>query len=136
MASIAELFGRGILRPFLRDEKNDFANAAGEQNVRACIGQILGTRKGEIRWRRAFGADLHLLLHRPQNPALEDYAALLVRNALQRWEPRAQLRSVKVERREPGVLSLEVRYNLVDASRRTTNQGSLSVIVGASSSPT
>lgn len=134
MPSIDELLGRGVLRPFIRDEKHDFANAAGEQNVRACVGQVLGTRRGEVRWRRAFGADLHLLLHRPQNPALEDYAALLVRDALQRWEPRVRLRSVRVQKREAGVLGVEVLYVLVDPQGRVAGQGSTSVAVGASSS--
>lgn len=135
MASIAELLGRGVVHPFERDEKNDFANAAGEANVRACVAQVLGTRRGEVRWRRAFGSDLHRLLHRPQNPALEDFAALLVRDAIQRWEPRARLLSVRVERREPGVLALAVRYALVDASRRQASESALTVVVGAPSAP-
>lgn len=36
--------GRGLVRPFRTDRKQDFAFAEGEEFVRSAVGQILGTR--------------------------------------------------------------------------------------------
>ena len=36
-------FGFGLLRPFQRDRRSDFAAAGGERVVRSAVGQVLGT---------------------------------------------------------------------------------------------
>lgn len=86
--------GRGIVRPFRRDQKNDFANAEGRELVQACAGQILGTRgkgpgvAGELRWRGQFGSKLYLLRHRPINTTTRELAIHYAQESLRRWEPR------------------------------------------------
>lgn len=86
--------GRGIIRPFRRDAKNDFANASGRALVAACAGQILGTRargpkaSGELRWRGAFGSRLYQLRHKPINTTTRELARHYAREDLARWEPR------------------------------------------------
>jgi phage baseplate assembly protein W len=93
---------RGVVRPFRRDEKNDFANGTGSALINARIGQILCTRcdsvrgPGELPWRTAFGSRLHLLRHRNKSQALQDYARVLVIEALSRWEKRVQVTDVVI----------------------------------------
>jgi phage baseplate assembly protein W len=87
--------GTGLLRPFVRDQKNDFANDNGLPVIKACVGQILGTRasddseehQGELEWRPSFGSKLHLLQHR-KGPLLAELVRFYVVEALGRWEPR------------------------------------------------
>jgi phage baseplate assembly protein W len=87
--------GYGLVRPFVRDQKNDFANGGGVANVKACVGEVLGVRAsndggsapGELRWRPLFGSLLYLLRH-SQGPALPQLARHFIAEALLRWEPR------------------------------------------------
>ena len=43
MTMANEFLGFGLLRPFRRDRKADFAAAGGEALLRSAVGQILGT---------------------------------------------------------------------------------------------
>lgn len=87
--------GSGLLRPFVRDQKSDFANGSGIVLIQACVGQILGTMasqdsgviRGELRWRPNFGARFYLLKHR-KGPRLAQLASIYARECLARWEPR------------------------------------------------
>jgi len=87
--------GSGLLRPFVRDQKNDFANDNALPVVKACVGQVLGTRagddsgehQGELEWRPDFGSKLYLLQHR-KGPLLVELARFYTLEALTRWEPR------------------------------------------------
>lgn len=94
--------GRGLLRPFRRDSKQDFVNGEGVLLIAASIGQILGTicgseiSSGELPWRTEFGSLLHLLRLRNNSPALIEEARAYVAMALSRWEPRARITGVRV----------------------------------------
>ncbi len=89
--------GNGLLRPFRRDEKQDFANGGGVLLVVSAVGQILGTRaaseanQGELQWRPEFGSLVHLLKHRNNNAILRELARTTSMEALDRWEPRANI---------------------------------------------
>jgi len=41
--TMLEFLGFGLVRPFQRDGRADFAAAGGEQLVRSAVGQVLGT---------------------------------------------------------------------------------------------
>ena len=125
--SSASQLGFGLLRPFRRDEKSDFTNGEAEALVRACIGQILGTRcgsdtlQGEVPWRSEFGSLLHTLRHRRNDLATLETARIYVAEAIQRWEPRARLRDVTVQREvssglNENILSITLRYDIVAAN--------------------
>ncbi len=120
-----EFLGFGLLRPFRRDRKADFAAAGGEALVRSAVGQILGTMassdftQGELPWRTEFGSLLHLLRHQKNDAVLQELARVHVADALKRWEPRVQLASVQVTRerdRGENILALRVRYNIISAN--------------------
>jgi uncharacterized protein len=89
-----EFLGFGLLRPFRRDQKADFAAAGGGALIRSAVGQILGTvgssdfTQGELPWRTEFGSLLHLLRHQKNDRVLQELARVYVVDALKRWEPR------------------------------------------------
>jgi phage baseplate assembly protein W len=94
-STVPAFLGAGLVRPFTRDQKNDFANANGLPVIQACVGQILGTKasddaginNGEVPWRPTFGSRLYLLQHR-KGPHLAQMARVYVVDALAKWEPR------------------------------------------------
>jgi hypothetical protein len=113
---------RGLLRPFRRDRKADFAAGSGEALIRSAVGQILGTMAaseftpGELPWRTEFGSGLHLLRHQKNDSILQELARIHVVDALKRWEPRIRVTSVQITRerdRGENVLSIRLRYAIV-----------------------
>lgn len=129
--------GFGLLRPFQRDEKNDFANAGGQKNLNARIGQILGTKAdstagpGELPWRTDFGSRLHLLRHRNLNDALPGLAKVMILEALGKWEKSIIVTSVeRIELGTPRQLFLRVHYRLVDPTGATLADGATDVPFG------
>lgn len=126
-ASASVIFlGNGLLRPFRRDEKNDFANGSGAELVKAAVGQVLGTRTstattiGELPWRPEFGSLLHTLRHSNNNDGLKQIAKGFVIDAIRRWEPRVRVTGFGINRKRstPGgpedILEIIVQYNVID----------------------
>ncbi len=120
-----EFLGFGLLRPFRRDLKADFAADGSERLIRSAVGQILGTMagsdftQGELPWRTEFGSLLHLLRHQRNDAVLQELARVYVVDALKRWEPRVVVTSVKVTReRQDGenVLAIRLRYNVISTN--------------------
>ncbi len=116
---------RGLLRPFRRDKKSDFAADSGEVLVRSAVGQILGTMagsehtQGELLWRTEFGSLVHLLRNQKNDSVLQELARVHVVDALKRWEPRVQVTSVRITRERldgENVLAIRLRYNIVSAN--------------------
>lgn len=93
---------RGIVTPFRRDLKSDFANDTDAEVIRSNVQQILGTRcrngntPGELPWFGEFGSLLHLLRHQNVKPVLKYQARAYVVDALSRWEPRVRVVRVQV----------------------------------------
>jgi hypothetical protein len=123
---MTDLFlGFGLVRPFRRDQKSDFAADGGERLIRSAVGQILGTMagsdftQGEVPWRTEFGSLLHLLRHQRNDAVLQELARVYVVDALKRWEPRVVVTSVRITReRESGenALAIRLRYNVISAN--------------------
>ena len=113
--------GHGLLWPFRRDLKNDFANDGGLSLIRSCVAQVLGVRassddgnvQGELPWRPEFGSKLYLLKHM-RGHVLTAFAGVYVREALQRWEPRVVVTSVETKFDETArTLTIFLRYNVL-----------------------
>lgn len=118
---IPSFLGQGLLRPFRRDTKADFAAGGGIALVRAALGQILGTKAdstrapGECPWDTSFGSRVHLLRHQ-NNTA---FAAVLVQEAIVRWEPRIRVIAVVLEKTlNPRERIIRVAFNVVDRGGR------------------
>lgn len=119
--------GSGLLRPFRRDKKNDFANANGLALVKASVGQVLGTHAssdyttGELPWRPEFGSLVHLLRHRLNDEGQQELARFYVLEALQTWEPRVLLKraSITQEKSPEGentVLVVRIVYDVIQTN--------------------
>jgi phage baseplate assembly protein W len=122
--------GFGLLRPFRRDLKADFAADGGEAVIKSAVGQILGTMgasdftQGELPWRTEFGSLLHLLRHQKNDGVLQELSRVYVVDALKRWEPRVLVTSVQVSReRQDGadVLAIYLSYDLISANTPGNN---------------
>ncbi len=106
---------KGLLVPFRRDRKRDFASGTGAELLRSKVLQTLMTcgatprSSGELPWRTAFGAGLELLRHHRNDAALAELARVHARDALKRWVPEAELVEVAVTR-EDSTLQLRVRF--------------------------
>lgn len=119
---------RGIVIPFRRDKKQDFANDSGEALITSNVRQILGTRVGELRWEPEFGSLLHTLRHRNNKPLLKQLAHTHVVDALRRWEPRVRVTSTDVDTTTfPRKLLITVKYAIVDP-----NSPGITVVSGLS----
>lgn len=144
-ATVVNQFGYGLLRPFRRDLKNDFANAGAPDIIRSAVGQILGTRgagsgiQGELLWRPEFGSQLYRLRHRNLDAATFELARYHVIDALSKWEPRIRITGFTIASRpsEPGagdnVLEVTVKYRLnrrnpVDPNQSNNNKDSIVIL--------
>jgi uncharacterized protein len=123
---LPSFLGQGLLRPFRRDLKNDFASGAAVDLVKACVGQILGTKAdsalapGELPWRTEFGSRLHLIRHNNNNDIASALATVYVQEAIAKWEPRVRVVVVTVEATlNPRVKQVRVRFDVVDRGGQT-----------------
>jgi len=97
-----DFLGSGLLRPFVRDGKGDFAASSGRDLIDASIGQVLGTRassavaQGELPWQPDAGSKLYLVKHRNNIAVTRETARAFVLEALRRWEPRVEVLDVTV----------------------------------------
>jgi phage baseplate assembly protein W len=91
----------GVLAPFRRDKKRDFASGTGADLLRTKVTQALMTEgttprsAGELPWRTELGSGLTLLRHQRNDAAIKELARVYVRDALRRWVPQAELVSVE-----------------------------------------
>jgi phage baseplate assembly protein W len=124
-----ELLGFGLVNPLKRDGRSDFAAAGGEQLVRSCVAQVLGTvgasetSGGELPW-SAFGSLLHRLRHQRNDGVLQELARVYVVDALKRWEPRVVVTGVQVTREQQdgeNVLAIRLRYEVISANTPGNN---------------
>ena len=118
---------RGVIAPFQRDEKNDFANEVGVELIRSNVRQVIGTvgasdtSPGEIRWLTEFGSQVYTLRHSNMNEVLDELARVFVVEALRRWEPRVRVTDTKIEKlREARRARITVLFDIVDLQAPAT----------------
>jgi hypothetical protein len=101
----APFFARGLLSPFERDQKADFANGSGYDLLRSHVEQIIGmaaaapdgSSYGELEWDQSFGTQLHRVRHRRLNSlALGELFLFYVAAAIRRIEPNVRLTSLRI----------------------------------------
>lgn len=70
MTEKIDQFGHGIITPFQRDGKGDFANAGGIDCLKSDVGEVIGilgptaTQPGEVPWRTTMGSRAMSFKHR------------------------------------------------------------------------
>jgi hypothetical protein len=115
---------RGLIAPFRRDRKRDFASDDGDELLASKVLEVLATEgattrsSGELPWRTAFGTPLQLLRHQNNDVALGELARVYVRDAFRRWLPEATLLGVTVDRDGP-LLGLRIRFRAASGATRT-----------------
>jgi phage gp46-like protein len=113
---------RGLLTPFQRDRKRDFASGERDDLLASKVEQVLATEgstlrsTGELPWRTAFGTPLGVLRHQRNEVVLGELARVYIRDALAWWVPEATLVAVEVQR-EGGELRLRVRFQAAGQER-------------------
>lgn len=115
-----DILGNGLTTPLQRISGNDFVSASGENLVRSCIAQILGTRPGELPWRPTFGVDLEPYRHKSSSGALAQSVADEIVQAISKWEPRVTISSV-VARAEDNVIKATITWALITAAVEGNN---------------
>lgn len=100
-----EYLGAGIILPFRRDGKQDFANSSGLDMVRSSVRLILGTlcsgpeNEGELRYNQGLGTLVSTLKHRNiDDPTTQELATHYVYEALKENEPRVLLFDVRIDK--------------------------------------
>jgi hypothetical protein len=117
MAESQEEFGRGILCPFQRDGKGDFANGSGIALVKSDIGELLGIigpssqQPGELPWDPDRGSRIDSLRHRHLHTEMtralaEQYTATPIRL----YERRVRPGPVRVSSKDEKTLRIEVTF--------------------------
>lgn len=102
----SDFSGTGLLLPFQRDLKDDFANGAGDEVFKSNALLVLATEAesavadGELEWRTDFGSRFYLLRQQRNTIALQALAEFYAREAFDNWLPELKLRSVVASRLE------------------------------------
>ena len=111
-----EYIGQGLAFPLQVDPRGGIALATGTHDIEQAIRIILMTAPGERVMRPEFGCRIHELVFAPHDASTESLAAYYVQVALERWEPRIELREVDVitDPARDGVLLVEIKYEVKD----------------------
>ncbi len=91
---------------------------AAEEDIKQSVRIILETAPGERRMRPDFGVGLRRLVFEPFSRATLSVVQFRIEQALVKWEPRIDVREVKVnvDADEPGRLLIEIRYLVRDTN--------------------
>jgi uncharacterized protein len=113
-----EFLGAGWAFPVHTDSTGSIALVRHEREVAEAIRIILGTAPGERPMRPEFGCAIHDLVFAPADATTAGQLAYHVRIALERWEPRIDLRDVSVhfDAVDTGTLLIDIRYALRDTN--------------------
>lgn len=99
------------------NNRGGIATVTGGRAVRQSILLLLATRPGERVMRPDYGCWLHRLVFAPNDPGTAGLAIHYVREALERWEPRAAISQLDAGcdlngTGDPGVLDIILEYRV------------------------
>lgn len=119
-------FGHGLLTPFRRDGKGDFAHAADIELIRSNLRQVLYTTSsspqsfGELPWRPEFGSQLGNLRFRNLDELTIELARTYLVDAIKTWLPRIRIKRSNIEAdHDKYILSVTVHYDILNGTRRS-----------------
>lgn len=115
MAELRNQFGTGIITPFQRDAKSDFANASGMDLVKADVEQLVGiegptaTEPGEVPWDPDRGTRISSLRHRQlYSEMTRALAEQYIRTPVQIYERRIRVGPITTSTSEDGKLTVSM----------------------------
>ena len=93
----------------------EVAQDVAERHIEDSILQILGTSIGTRVIRRDFGSDLRGIVFEPNDPTLDSEIDFIVRNAIERWEPRVIVGPISTDRTDfaLGRLDISVQFTII-----------------------
>ena len=114
----SDFLGAGWAFPVGTDATGGVALVVRQREVEEAIRLILGTARGERPMRPEFGCRIHDHVFGPANAATAGQISYDVREALEQWEPRIEVRDVNVvfDRVEAGALYVDVSYVLLGSN--------------------
>lgn len=109
-----EFVGAGWAFPLRTDRTGGIALVHDQREIEESIHLILATSPGERPMRPEFGCAVHDYVFAPADAATAGDIAYVVRVALNRWEPRIDLKNVLVhfDGVDDGVLLIDVKYTI------------------------
>lgn len=113
---------RGLLLPFQRNQRSDFASGTGAELWITRVELLLSIKgpsergPGELPWRPRDGSALHILRHKNNTPMLREMARAYVTDAFRRSLPGVRLTDIVIQRREGGVLHVRVKFDVLQGN--------------------
>lgn len=106
--------GNGLSFPLRVDARGQIALVSGNEDIEQSIRIILSTKPGERVMRPTFGCRAQELLFEPRSAATVSLLQEYVYQALRIWEPRIEVRQVRVinDDDQPGTLLAEIEYEI------------------------
>jgi uncharacterized protein len=111
-----EFLGRGLAFPLQVDPRGGIALSTAERDIEQAIQIILETVPGERVMRPEFGCRIHELIFASNNASTQGLIIRYVEEALERWEPRVEVREVEVtsDPNSGASLLVEIKYQIKD----------------------
>jgi phage baseplate assembly protein W len=108
--------GSGLAFPLGVDQRGAIALVDGETDIAQAIGIILATAPGERPMRPEFGCAVHDHVFDVLDPSAFGAIESAVRQAIERWEPRATVTAVDfdLDRQSEGCLNIVLTYEIPD----------------------
>ncbi|MEM7530886.1 MAG: GPW/gp25 family protein [Chloroflexota bacterium] len=109
-----EFLGQGLAFPLQVNPRGEIALVTGSTDIEQSISIILGTMPGERVMRPNFGCRAWELVFAPNEAETHGLLVLYVRQALEFWEPRIELKEVNVvqDPNQANVLFLDIQYEI------------------------
>jgi len=117
----------GIAFPFQQGDQSIPKGATDEDLIKQSIVQIITVQPGERYMNPEFGCRALNFIFEPNGPGLVLYIQQEVQQAITRWEPRALVRDVRVEKNDmfEGQVIVTVEYTVVATSQTQSVQVTL-----------
>jgi hypothetical protein len=109
-----EIIGRRWSYPPRLGDRNQVSLSQDDMAIREAIFIIINTVPGERVMRPDFGCEIHSLIFWPANDQTGAIAERYVREALERWEPRIEIKDITVVpgNTELGELIINISYRI------------------------
>src|ERR1700687_2469578 len=92
-----DFIGKGFAFPMGVDSRGGIQMSRSVTDIEEALTLILSTAPGERRMRPEFGCNLHSLVFAPMDTTTLGMIRYYVTEAIKRWEPRVDLRDVRVQ---------------------------------------
>jgi len=112
-----EFVGSGLAFPLRTDPTGRIALVTNHREIEQAIRLILGTAPGERPMRPEFGCAIHDQIFGGVDGDTAGRVAIMVEEALERWEPRISVDSVEVTfGDDASLIYIDVRYSVGDTN--------------------